>query len=152
MATPPSLLKMDFSDGFKVARVFRGLPTKTGYPPNSADDFDLFDREMRLKLAINDDPDDWFLKYALGDVLLQEKKYLLAIHELEIAYKLRPSDIRTTYALATAYRKLTRAQFVNIPLDEVLPDAFTLPKDYFPDGGSWQSIKTEFDPETSSQE
>jgi len=106
---PPSLEKMDFADGFKVARVFRGLRSASGDKPNSADDLDTFDKIIRIKLALQETPKDWFLLYILGSEYLQCKKYALAVKTLEEAFAVKPHDIRSTFALATAYRHLSRA-------------------------------------------
>jgi tetratricopeptide (TPR) repeat protein len=112
MFGPPSLNIMPFFWGFKISKLFRGLKTSDGFLPNSVDDLPIKLVIGRLEEIHNKKPKDWLILYILGDWYIRDKQYYKATIVLEKAYKLHPRDPRSTFALATAYRTLSRAQFL----------------------------------------
>ncbi len=139
MFRSPSLIQMNIIAGFKTAKLMRGLRTISGNIPNTIDDLPGGLVISRLEKFLQKNPKDWFTMYLLGDWYIRDKQYVKSIEVLERAFCLRPKDIRSTFALATAYRHLSRAQFIGVP-KELLFEG--VPK-YFIE---------EFDPETSQME
>lgn len=64
-----------------------------------------------LEKAVLDQPSEWLYWYKLGDCYSEVKEYTKAVQACEGAMKLRPTDPRSTYALATMFRLLTHAKY-----------------------------------------
>lgn len=142
MFDPPSLENMNFLDGFKVAKILKGLRTSFGEIPKNADELPIHQVIDRFEKAHQKNPKDWFICNQLGSLYLSTKQYGKSVEILKKGLDLRYNDIRSTYALATAYRQLTRAQFIGNPLDQICPDYHDRQK----------LINGGFDPETSNRE
>lgn len=118
---PPSLEKPSFFEGFKIARMFRGLHSASAPPGRYLEYIDDNAAIARLETFRNSDPRDWLARYFLGDFYMSAKNYASSLEVLQEAYDLRPKDPRSTYALATIYRKLSEAGFEGHDMSEVLP-------------------------------
>lgn len=117
----PRLAKMSFLDGFRNARIFKGL-MKVG--PDGMSTIDENPPKIiiqRLEEAHERNPKDWLILYNLGDWYIREKQYCKSVEVLEELYALRPKDPRSTFALASAYRNLARAKDMNIDINQIFP-------------------------------
>lgn len=65
-----------------------------------------------LESAVTIWPRRWVYWYALADYYACAGELSKALHACERCYELRPRDLRSAYALATALRILTRARYV----------------------------------------
>lgn len=146
MIEPPSLFTMDFFEGFRVAKIFKGLKTAWGELPKNVDELSLNDRMDRLEKALRENPRDWWLLNTIGDLYIRSGQLCLALEVTKKAYEIRPFDIRSTFALASAYRAFLRAQFINIPKEQIIP------REIFPDETTWQINLMAFDPEGANEE
>lgn len=118
---PPSLFKPKFLDGFKIARMFRGLHSAESPPGQYLENIDVRAAIERLEVFCRDDPKDWLARYFLGDFYITARIFDKALRVLIVAYTLRPRDPRSTYALATAYRQLAHASLEGHRLTEIFP-------------------------------
>jgi hypothetical protein len=66
----------------------------------------------RMEAAVQSKPDEWIYWYWLADAYQKTGLLANSVLACENCYALRPKDIRSTYALATALRVLLRAKFV----------------------------------------
>ena len=64
--------------------------------------------------AIVDHPNEWVIFYTLGDNYMDKGQYARALQACKRCVELRPNDIRSAYALATAYNVLTRATWSDL--------------------------------------
>jgi tetratricopeptide (TPR) repeat protein len=69
--------------------------------------------------AAGQHPKEWVVFYALGDKYQQVGRYVDALRACKRCVELRPNDIRSVYALATAYNLLTRAEWAG--KEEMVP-------------------------------
>lgn len=139
---PPSLARTAFLDGFRIARLLRGLhlgKDELEHPTR----IQVWHVIARLETARQRHPKDWLVRYMLGDWYCRANKYREALTVCQEAYKLRPNDPRSAYALATVYRIFTRARLEGFDLKELF---------------STQDIKfiktssVDFDPQASANE
>lgn len=115
----PSLVRTSFLEGFRISRIFKGL-----YDPSKPvrDDLDNIPRKLVIARLIQEykrNPNDWLVLYLLGDWYNRAKRYQDSINILKKAYRIRPKDPRSTFALATAYRVLTRARYEDMDREEI---------------------------------
>ncbi len=110
----PSLTRTSFLDGFKYARMFRGF-FPIGVDHARYLQFVSPDKVIaHIEPLLSKEPKNWQLKYVLGDWYMRDRRYVDGLRVLSEAYRLRPKDPRSTYALATAYRVLARANLDGI--------------------------------------
>ena len=64
-----------------------------------------------MERAVQDQPNEWLYWYKLADFYCEVKEYSKAVRACERAMKLRPTDPRSCYALATTLRLLTHAKY-----------------------------------------
>ena len=88
-------------------------------------------------------PDEWILFYVLNDKYQANGSYELAVRVSKRCVELRPDDLRSVYAHATAYNLLTRASLLE---DEKLENIIALFKSRAKDMGEI------FDPHLSKTE
>jgi tetratricopeptide (TPR) repeat protein len=94
--------KLSLIDGYRLARtVGDRLKDRTNYTPEEFVD--------AAEEAIKEFPDDWVTLYSLGDKYQDLGRYADSVRVLGHSVEVRPKDIRSAYALATAYNLLTRA-------------------------------------------
>ena len=91
-------------DGFRLTKALGGtIDTRKPHTPEA-----LIAAAERAA-AVH--PDAWVLFYVLGDNYQQLGRYADAIRAGKHCVELRPNDIRSAYALASAYCMLTRADW-----------------------------------------
>jgi tetratricopeptide (TPR) repeat protein len=69
------------------------------------------------ELAASRHPDEWVLFYQLADKYQSLGLFSRSLQAAKRCMDLRPADIRSAYALATAYNILTRAEWAGIEGD-----------------------------------
>jgi tetratricopeptide (TPR) repeat protein len=110
-----NIAKWSFIDGFRLARsVGRNLPNPAQY---TAEEF-----IVAAEKAAKQHPTEWVVFFALGDKYQEVGRYADALRACKRCVELRSNDIRSTYALATAYNLLTRAAWPK-EIVEQLPDS-----------------------------
>jgi tetratricopeptide (TPR) repeat protein len=93
---------LSFIDGYKLAQAVG----------NHLSDRQKYTTEEFIEIAekaLKKSPDEWVILYALGTKYLDVGRYVDSVKVLGQSVKQRPKDIRSVYALATAYNMLTRA-------------------------------------------
>ena len=70
--------------------------------------------------AASKNPDEWAIFYSLGDKYMEIGQYARALQTCKRCVELKPNDIRSVYALATAYNILTRADWTHIKAEAKL--------------------------------
>jgi tetratricopeptide (TPR) repeat protein len=110
---PPSLVNLFGRDAWKANGILR--PLKESIPPWEPDaEVQLRKRAIpAFEAAIRKSPNEWVYYYMLCSFYLEDIRYVDAVRFGERLLKLRPNDPRSTYALATVYRKLTHAQYTD---------------------------------------
>jgi tetratricopeptide (TPR) repeat protein len=94
--------QLSLKDGFRLARtVGQHLEDRSNY---TVEEFISL-----AEKAIEKHPDEWVVLYSLGDKYQEVGRYVDSIKVLGRSVEIRPKDIRTVYALATAYNLLTHA-------------------------------------------
>lgn len=140
----PSLLNTGFLDGLIYARLFRGLVQFNQVSGSTIEHNSNQAIIDRLEALLQKRPTDWHALFLLGDRYIQDKRYISGLEALTKAYDVRPRDPRSSFALATAYRVLTRAQYKGVHVDDLFQaDVLRDPK-----------LKTEiisFDPKASKE-
>jgi tetratricopeptide (TPR) repeat protein len=102
LASGSDIVKWSPTDGFRLARtVGRNLTDPSHY---TTEEF-----IAAAEAAVEQHPDEWVVFYTLGDKYQEVGRYADALRVCKRCVELRPNDIRSTYALATAYRLLARA-------------------------------------------
>lgn len=98
--------KWDWLDRLRLSRAMR-----RSVPPARAGLDELIEAMER---AYEDHPNSWEVAYKLGDLYQWAGRYADSIGVCRDCYRLRPNDVRSRYALATAYRMpdLTTAQII----------------------------------------
>ena len=91
-------------DGFRLARAL-GTTIDTRKPHTTEELIAAAEQAARLQ------PNAWVLYYVLGDKYQEVGRYSDAVRAGKHCVELRPKDIRSAYALATAYCMLTRAEW-----------------------------------------
>lgn len=149
---PPSLFKPKLLEGFKIARMFRGLHSADSPPGEFLENIDVHAGIERLEAFCRDDPKDWLARYFLGDFYITAKMFDKALSILLEAYRLRPRDPRSTYALATAYRQLAYASLEGHSMSEIFPPSALLElRNHDPDAFRLMMMdKVGFDPKVSA--
>jgi tetratricopeptide (TPR) repeat protein len=118
---PASLQHLGLVDGIRGAILLHGLfppgVRRSSYmanvSPSTAIHFLEPKRVSRRR--------DWLVRYYLGDFYIRDKRYSTALEVLLEAFRLRPKDPRSTYALATAYRDLARAGLDGLTMEDLWP-------------------------------
>lgn len=64
-----------------------------------------------LEWASHNHPTEWLIYYILGDQYQRVARYTDALRVCQRCVELRPDDIRSPYALGTAYNMMVRAGF-----------------------------------------
>ena len=59
-------------------------------------------------------PNEWVIFYQLGGKYMETGQYARMLQACRRCVELRPNDIRSTYALATAYNTLSRADWTDM--------------------------------------
>jgi len=98
----PSIVHVSMKDKHRLARtVGRHLKDRAGYT--------ALEFVAAAEKAAEEHPDEWTVFWTLGDKYLQMGRYADALRASRRCIELRPADIRSVYARATAYNMLTRA-------------------------------------------
>ena len=110
---PPSLMTLFGRDARKANRILK--PLRESIPPWEPDaEVQLRKRAIpAFEAAIRESPDEWIYYYMLCSFYLEDICYVDAVRVGEKLLELRPNDPRSTYALATVYRQLTHAQYMD---------------------------------------
>lgn len=96
------IVKWSLIDGFRLARtVGRNLRNPSQY---TTEEF-----INAAEKAIEQYPNEWVVFYSLADKYQEVGRYADALRVCKRCVELRPSDIRSAYALATGYNLLARA-------------------------------------------
>ena len=102
-----SITKWSLRDGNRMARtVGRHLKDRVNFTPEEF-------IEAAEKAAV-DHPNEWVIFYTLGDNYMEKGQYARALQACKRCVEVRPKDIRSAYALATAYNVLTRATWSDL--------------------------------------
>jgi tetratricopeptide (TPR) repeat protein len=67
--------------------------------------------------AAKEHPGEWVIFYSVADKYMAAGQYVRALEASKRCVDLRPNDLRSRYALATAYNILTRAEWTMLPSD-----------------------------------
>ena len=140
---PPSLIRTAFLDGFRIARLSRGLYSGADEIGPHLEKIPVERVTERLEPVRQRNPRDWLVRYLLGDWYCRAKQYGEALTVLQEAYELRPKDPRSTYALATVYRVLSRARFEGVNPEEIFASQ---------DLELMRTVPIDFDPIASANE
>lgn len=108
---PPSLVNLFGRDAWKANGILRPLRESI---PSWEPDGEVQLRKSAIpafEAAIRKSPDEWIYYYMLCSFYLEDFRCVDAVRVGEKLLELRPNDPRSTYALATVYRKLTHAQY-----------------------------------------
>lgn len=98
----PKITRWSLLDGFRLARTIgRNLTDPTQY---TVEEF-----IAAAEAAVEQHPNEWVVFYTLGDKYQEVGRYVDALRVCKRCVELRPKDVRSVYALATAYNLLTRA-------------------------------------------
>ena len=110
---PPSLVNLFGRDAWKANGILR--PLRENIPPWEPDaEVQLRKRAVpAFEAAIRKSPNEWIYYYMLCSFYLEDIRYVDAVRVGEKLLELRPNDPRSTYALATVYRQLTHAQYID---------------------------------------
>lgn len=110
---PPSLVNLFGRDAWKANGIIR--PLRESIPPWEPDaEVQLRKRAIpAFEAAIRKNPNEWIYYYMLCSFYLEDIRYVDAVRVGEKLLELRPNDPRSTYALATVYRQLTHAQYMD---------------------------------------
>ena len=76
--------------------------------------------------AMKEYPDEWIVFYIAGDYYAQMGRYTDSLRAVKRCVELRPNEIRSAYALASAYNMFTRAEWVDSPEIEAALAEFEL--------------------------
>src|SRR5688500_9184379 len=99
-----NIFSLSFFDRFRLARtVGKNLKDRLNY---TTEEFITAAEE-----AVKRYPNEWAIYFALGDKYQNIGRYADSIVVLKRCVELKPSDIRSTYALATAYNLITHASW-----------------------------------------
>jgi len=103
----PNISRWGTTDGMRLARtVGKYLRDRSQYTTQ-----EFIDAAERAALEY---PDDWVIFYSLGDKYMSIGQLARALTACKRCVELKPNDIRSAYALATAYNMLTRADWASI--------------------------------------
>lgn len=94
-------------DGMKLARTV-GRHLANRQTPSPQEFIEAAEKAARKH------PDEWVIWFTLGDKCQAAGQYVRSLQACKRCVELRPNDIRSAYALATAYNVLTRASWVAI--------------------------------------
>lgn len=72
---PPSLFKPKFLEGFKIARMFRGLHSADAPPGQYLENIDVRAAIEGLEAICRDDRKDWLARYFLGDFYITARMF-----------------------------------------------------------------------------
>jgi len=139
----PKIIHWGFTDGHRLARtVGRHLRNPAQY---TAEEF-----IAAAEKAAQEYPSEWVIFYSLGDKYQQVGRYADALRVCNRCVELKPNDIRSAYALATAYNVLTRAAWAGKELPYELKARFSKMGDLFdPELAKSELDKTGLDVETA---
>ena len=102
-----SITKGSLKDGFRLARtVGRHLTDRENYTSQEFIE--------AAESAIKEHPREWIIFYMLGSEYMESGQYARALQACKRSVELRPKDLRSAYALATAYNVLTRANWSDL--------------------------------------
>jgi len=105
--TMPGISQWGLTDGMKLARtVGRHLSDRQTYSPQEFIE--------AAEKAAREQPNEWVIWFTLGDKYQATGQYVQSLQACKRCVELRPNDIRSAYALATAYNILTRASWTTI--------------------------------------
>ncbi len=91
-------------DGVRMARtVGRNLADRTNYTTEEL--------IAAAESASQEHPSEWVVFYVLADKCSEVGRYADSLRACKRCVELRPKDLRSVYALATAYNLLTRAEW-----------------------------------------
>ena len=97
----PSISQWSLTDGMILARtVGRHLANRQTYSPQEF--------IQAAEKAAKEQPDEWVIWFTLGDKYQAAGMYVQSLQACKRCVELRPKDVRSAYALATAYNILTR--------------------------------------------
>ena len=94
-------------DGIRWARTV-GRTLVTSRNPSTQEFLDAAERAAEIY------PNEWVIFYRMGEFYIQIGVYAQSLRACQRCVELRPKDIRSTYALATAYNMLARAGWTDI--------------------------------------
>jgi tetratricopeptide (TPR) repeat protein len=98
------IARWGLTDGIRLARtVGSNLRDRLRYTP--AEFVESAERATKLH------PNEWVVFFSLADKCMELGYLAKALQACKRAVELKPNDIRSTYALATAYNTLTRADW-----------------------------------------
>lgn len=133
-----SISSFGFFEKLKLASVYSSKAQEKGLPVDLLSDLDKIDA---LEMAIKKNPNEWVYWYALADNQMALGWYSLTLSACEKCVNLKPDDPRSTYAMETLYRVLTRARFINNPKAKEVQNVMSV-------FGSASGLR--FDPELSA--
>jgi hypothetical protein len=128
---PPSLYGFGFLERFQILKLFEEL----GKSPFYEGSIEMISDHIvigYLEPKQVNDPNNWYINYFLGDRYCGIKDYSNSIKYLSEAYRIRSYDIRSTFALASVYRILSRAKYKNEDLKDLFPNMEEIPPDFDP--------------------
>jgi len=97
-----NITRWGITDGFRLAQtVGKELPDPSRYTP---EEFIAAAERAKRKF-----PNDWGICYMLADKYQQLGYYTEGLLNTQKCVEIRPTDIRSVYALATSYNLITRA-------------------------------------------
>ncbi len=107
-----NLSSFGFFEKLKLAPVYASKAQAKALPVELLSDLDKIDA---LQAATEKNPNEWVYWYAIADNWSSLGSYSLALDALEKCLELKSNDPRSAYAIATLYRTLTRARFIDNP-------------------------------------
>jgi len=107
-----SLSSFGFFEKLKLAQVYASKAQEKGMPAEYLSDFDKIDA---LQAATEKNPNEWVYWAALAENWSAVGFYSVGLSDCQKCLELKPDDPRSTYAIATLYKVLTRARFIDNP-------------------------------------
>lgn len=118
----PSLVANGLFEGLQNAKIFKGLIHYDERRGSSIEHNSIEAITNHLEQFLIRNPKNWLALIYLGDWYIRDKRYADSIRVLTQAHSLRPKDPRSAYALATAFRVLTRARFLGTKAEDIFPE------------------------------
>ena len=104
-----SIFSYGILERFRVGRALRPVTDKYGPEQERASREALHEGISAMESAVERKPTEWIYWYTLGDWYQTVGEIGKSIRACQRCCELRPKDIRSAYALATAYNLLTLA-------------------------------------------
>lgn len=143
-----NLQSFGFIGRIKLSLLLSPVTDKYGHPRRSHESIQEAIKLLEAKVKLK--PKKFVFRLALSDFYLSLGNYVKAIQAFKQCCRLRPRDSRSVYGLASAYRKLTEAKYLEHPNIEEIRES-VLSKIFTESAMRSMSILVSFDPMKSQK-